>query len=151
MSDVLCQGFHSARDAGLLQDDAAILIAVVLPGFAVTEDAVNVSDSNISLYEHDGLGYSRHAAANVTWQWDTTNNRMLLDFDDDTEAFGDEVLAASDPPLGIVAILQAGGSPDDDADYILGLNDEGAYGNSSGLAYGIQLPPGGLMFSRQAA
>jgi hypothetical protein len=151
MSNLLCRGWHAARDAGLIEDGAVIRLAMVLPGFTVTAEAIHPSDTNIDSTEYDGVGYSRHVLANVTWAWDAANDRMLLDGDSDTEAFGTNVAAATDTPLGLVAIAQAGGSPDDEADYILGLNDEGSFSNGSGLAYGLTVPAGGLMFSKQAA
>jgi hypothetical protein len=150
MTDILCQGYHVARDAGLLQDGCTIVLALVLPDFVADADDVNVDDTNIASAEYDGAGYSRHVAATVTWQYDATDDEMQLDFDDDDEAFGTTVVAASEVPAGIAVILQVGGSPSASADYILGFNDSGSYGNGNNGALGIIVPAGGLMFSKQA-
>jgi hypothetical protein len=150
MADVICQGYHVARDAGLLEDDAVIVFAIALPDFVVDADDINVDDTNISTTEYDGGGYSRHVAENVTWQYDATADEMQLDCDDVTDAFGTTVIGASEAPAGLVVILQVGGSPSASADYILGYNDSGSYGNGNGGLLGLVVPTGGFLFSTQA-
>lgn len=151
MANVLCRGWHVARDAGLIQDDAVVRIAITTAGFTIDAEAINVDDTSLAANEYTGTGYNQHVAASVTWGWDATADEMRLDFDDDPEAFGTTV-AASDPvPNGAMYILQTGGSPSDSADYVIGWEDAGAYGNGSGLALGVTVPEAGCLFSGQAA
>lgn len=150
MSDVLCQGYHVARDAGLLEDGATIVLALALSTISVDPDDVNVDDTNISTAEYDGTGYSRHEAESVTWQYDATDDEMQLDCDDVADAFGAVVGAATGSPAGVLIILQVGGSPSASADYVLGYQDSGSYGNGNGGALGITVPDGGFLFSKQA-
>jgi len=149
MADVLMQGYHVARDAGLLQDDAPIWFAIAMDGTVPDADSIFVDDTDLVTTEYDGAGYDRHEAAGVTWAYDSSDDEMQLDCDDDPEAFGDTVVAASDPPAGVYTILQAGGSPDDSADYVLGYNDSGSYGNGGGGALGLTVPVGGFLYSKQ--
>lgn len=150
MSDVLCQGYHVARDAGLLEDGAVIVFALPISGFTIDADDVNVDDTNISTNEYDGSGYARHEAASVTWQYDATDDEMQLDCATDAEAFGTTVVAATSAPIGLLVILQVGGSPSASADYVLGFNDSGSYGNGNGGSLGLTVPAGGFLFSKQA-
>jgi hypothetical protein len=151
MSDVICQGYHVARDAGLLQDAMPIRIALCLTGISVDADDINVADTNISTKEYDGSGYARAEPANVTWQYDATADEMQLDCDDDAEAFGAAPVAgATTSPVGMLVILQVGGSPNPAVDYVLGYNDSGAYGNGNGGSLGLVVPVDGLLYSKQA-
>lgn len=150
MSNQLCRGYHVARDAGLLQDDAPVYVAMVMPGFTVDAEAIHPSDTDLATYEYDGANYSRHLAADITWQWSATDDEMQMDFTDDPEAFGTEVAPATSPPIGAVHILRVGGSPDDDADYIIGFEDSGSYGNGANGALGVTVPEGGFFYSGAA-
>lgn len=150
MSDILCQGWHVARDAGLIQDGAVVRMALALSTISIDPDDINVDDTNLSTAEYNGTGYSQHVAENVTWQYSTADDEMQLDCDDVSDAFGTTVGASTPAPAGVVFILQVGGSPSDSADYILGYQDSGSYGNGNGGALGVTVPSGGFMFSGQA-
>lgn len=150
MADVLCRGYHDARDAGLIQDAAVVRLAIVMTGFTIDAEAQHPDDTTLSIYEYDGAGYSQHTCASVTWQWSAADDEMQLDCADDADAFGATVAAASDPPIGVLVILQVGGSPSASADWVLGYQDSGSYGQGNGGALGLTVPTGGFLFSEQA-
>lgn len=148
MSDILCAGWHAARDAGLLEDDAPIRLALCLTGISVDADDVHESDTNISTKEYDGTGYSRAEPTGVTWQYDATADEMQLDMDDDAEAFGaSPVAAATTAPVGMLVILEVDGTAAND--YVLGYSDSGSYANGNGGSLGLVVPVGGLLYSKQ--
>lgn len=150
MADVLARGYHQARDAGLIETGAVVRLAITMTGFTLDPEVEHVDDSDLTSFEYDGAGYSQHVCASVTWAWSATDDEMQLDCDDDADAFGTTVAAATDPPNGVLVILQVGGSPSDSADWVLGWQDSGSYNNGAGLAYGLTVPAGGFMFSEQA-
>jgi hypothetical protein len=147
MADILCAGFHAARDAGLLIDDADIRVAIALPGIAVDPDDLHPSDTNLSTYEYDGVGYSRAVLASVTVAYDAATDEWQVDAADDDDAFGAIVAAATAIPEAVVFILHV---TDDDDSWLLGLVDSGAIANGNGGAIALVLPAGGFLFSEQA-
>jgi hypothetical protein len=147
MADVLCAGFHAARDAGLLIDAADIRVAIALPGIAVDPDALHPSDTNLTTYEYDGVGYGRAVLAGVSVAYDATSDEWQVDADDDADAFGTTVLAASAIPEAVVFILHV---TDDTDSYVLGKVDSGSISNGNGGALALNLPADGFLFSEQA-
>lgn len=147
MANQLCRGYHDARDAGLIEDDAVVYLVLVMDGFTIDAEAQHPDDTDVSTYRYDGSGYADHTCADVTWQWSAADDEMRLDFTDAPEAFGTTVAAATDPPIGVLYVLQVGGSPSVSADWVIGFEDAGSYGNGTGLAYGVTVPAGGCFFS----
>jgi hypothetical protein len=151
MAVVLTQGWHVARDAGLIETGCDIRIAVGCSGIAVDPDDIFVDDTNLDTTEYDGTGYSRYAPTGVTWAYDATANEMQLDCNDSTTAFGAApVAAATTAPEAFVYILQVGGSPDPAVDYVLGKDDAASLGNGNGGSLGYTAPAGGFLYSKQA-
>ncbi len=148
MANILCAGFHAARDAGLLVDAADIRVAIALPGISVDPDALHPSDTNLGTYEYDGAGYDRAVLAGVTVGYDAASDEWQVDADDDADAFGTTVLAASASPDAVVFILHV---TDDTDSWILGKVDSGSISNGNGGAMALALPDGGFLFSEQAA
>ena len=147
MTDILCAGYHAARDAGLLVSAADIRVAIALPGIAVDPDDVFVADTNLATYEYDGSGYSRHTLANVVVAYSDADDEWQVDADDDAEASGDTVVAATATPEAVVFILHV---TDDSDSYVLGKVDSGAIANGNGGSLALVLPAGGFLFSAQA-
>ena len=103
-----------------------------------TPTTCTVDDTNLGTYEYDGVGYDRAVLAGVTVGYDAASDEWQVDADDDAEAFGTTVLAASAAPEAVVFILHV---TDDTDSWILG---QGRLGLVSPTATAARWPSSSL-------
>ena len=142
MTDQLYQGFWNDLIAGeaATPDLRAFLF---MSSFAADPDAVNLDDATLD--EFDGVGYSRVDCASVSVAYDSTDNKVYIDFEDDS--WGDPVAPGSEAPTGLGVYRYVDGTAANDV--LWASIETGTYVNANNGEYDLVLPEDGLLFGQQ--
>jgi hypothetical protein len=142
MTDQLYQGFWTDLIAGELAapDLRAFLF---MSSFAADPDAVNLSDATLD--EFDGVGYARVNCAGVTVAYDAGDEKVYIDFDDDS--WGDPVAPGSEAPAGMGLYRYVDGTAANDV--LHATITTGTFVNANNGSYALVLPATGLLFGQQ--
>ena len=146
MAAIVYKGWHEARGAGLLEGTPDVRNILVMSSFtgATQKLAVNLDDF-VDLDEFDGVGYGRQDCAGVSAAYADADEEWQLDWDDDVEAFGDDVAPGAEVVYGMVTYLYVDGTAANDI--ALGFTDDGFGVNAANGKLGLTLPVGGLIYN----
>ena len=144
MADQLYQGFWTDLIAG---EAAApdLRCFLFMSSFSAAPDAINLDDATLD--EFDGVGYGRIDCASVTVVYSTTDDKVYIDFADDS--WGDPVAPGSEAPLGLGLYRYVDGTAA--GDVLWASITTGSYVNANNGEYNLTLPADGLLFGQQAA
>lgn len=144
MTDRLYQGFWNDLIAGELTTPD-LRCFLFMSSFSGDPDDINLAD--VTLDEFDGVGYDRIDCAGVTVAYDTTDDKVYVDFDDDS--WGDPVAPGSEAPVGLGLYRYVDGTAANDV--LWATITTGSYVNANNGEYNLVLPADGLLFGQQAA